>query len=329
MSEETKKCPFCGEEVLAIAIKCKHCQSMLNGSEAGQINANTLSPEPVKTPIATAEKIDNYFFTIAGFPLALIAIFFAGWVYVWSCSIPFIFWLMPFFYGGAAGVCMFFMAICFFRTDDIGVLVFGGIAAAAVAYYANWVWFVYDVFDQFIMSPGELWERIKIIQMARSIDVDTFAGSKRGIVTFEDGVLVLAWLLEFVMICGGVAAGFYYMIFEEGFFFCPGCKRWNEIKSKPYKLASDKPEYELTSIEAIMQMTTPEDENSDHYMVTVFECPYCRTGSFSLTACKAILRDGKYEFKKRKLLSKVACSTDKIRELKEFIEEKGIRVKKS
>lgn len=33
MSEETKKCPFCGEEILSIAIKCKHCGEFLNKSD--------------------------------------------------------------------------------------------------------------------------------------------------------------------------------------------------------------------------------------------------------------------------------------------------------
>ena len=28
--EETKRCKYCGEEILAIAIKCKHCSSMLD-----------------------------------------------------------------------------------------------------------------------------------------------------------------------------------------------------------------------------------------------------------------------------------------------------------
>ena len=33
MAEETKKRPFCGEDILQVAIKCKHCGSMLDGSD--------------------------------------------------------------------------------------------------------------------------------------------------------------------------------------------------------------------------------------------------------------------------------------------------------
>ena len=29
--DETKRCPYCGEEILAVAVKCKHCGSAIEG----------------------------------------------------------------------------------------------------------------------------------------------------------------------------------------------------------------------------------------------------------------------------------------------------------
>ena len=55
---ETKPCPLCGEEILAVAVKCKHCGSMLDeiNKEAAQ-NVQTVSEdvEPTLTEPETKE----------------------------------------------------------------------------------------------------------------------------------------------------------------------------------------------------------------------------------------------------------------------------------
>jgi hypothetical protein len=44
-SKKTKACPFCGEEILAVAVKCKHCGSVLNAKRKSKAAA----PQKPKT----------------------------------------------------------------------------------------------------------------------------------------------------------------------------------------------------------------------------------------------------------------------------------------
>jgi hypothetical protein len=46
--ETTKACLYCGEEILAVAVKCKHCGSMLDGSIAAPagVQASAAKPAP-------------------------------------------------------------------------------------------------------------------------------------------------------------------------------------------------------------------------------------------------------------------------------------------
>jgi hypothetical protein len=59
-TEPTTRCPFCGEEILAVAIKCKHCASDLTGSAP---RAAAASPG---VPVSTAD----FGWALLGVPLA-------------------------------------------------------------------------------------------------------------------------------------------------------------------------------------------------------------------------------------------------------------------
>ena len=51
---DVKACPYCGEEILAVATKCKHCQSMLGTgpvSGTGSVPVSGSQDRRLATPV--------------------------------------------------------------------------------------------------------------------------------------------------------------------------------------------------------------------------------------------------------------------------------------
>ena len=62
--EATKNCDFCGEKILAIAKKCRHCGSLLDGSNVSDsqgVTEQTIKSLEEVTPPITGDYVDNTF----------------------------------------------------------------------------------------------------------------------------------------------------------------------------------------------------------------------------------------------------------------------------
>ena len=81
MSEKTKRCPFCGEEIMEVAIKCKHCGSMLDGTGQEQkVSVSGLDPTAeLHTPIKGKAKGKLTFIGKLGIGLGILIMFMAGY----------------------------------------------------------------------------------------------------------------------------------------------------------------------------------------------------------------------------------------------------------
>ncbi len=60
MDKETKPCPFCGGEILATAIKCKHCKQFLSDKEENIQDLKTKVCPYCSTEITTTAKKCKY-----------------------------------------------------------------------------------------------------------------------------------------------------------------------------------------------------------------------------------------------------------------------------
>jgi predicted Zn finger-like uncharacterized protein len=72
---EVKPCPLCGEEILLVAKKCKHCNSMLNGTKEETLSRTTSPPKTYIKPTLPKNKRQVIIASVAGAVAVIIIIF--------------------------------------------------------------------------------------------------------------------------------------------------------------------------------------------------------------------------------------------------------------
>lgn len=73
MEQETMKCPYCGEEILAVAKKCKHCGEWLDGR---RIERNVVETEEEEGDSDDDDSNWNWLYKLIGWGAILIVAFF-------------------------------------------------------------------------------------------------------------------------------------------------------------------------------------------------------------------------------------------------------------
>ncbi len=113
-SKPTKSCPYCGEEILAVAVKCKHCGSRLTAppSPASQLPPTIVQPPVEGNPLGNASLVIGILGATTMFGLALCTITSINWQIIQATSTPMLICALTMAFlsliGGLLGVAAFF-----------------------------------------------------------------------------------------------------------------------------------------------------------------------------------------------------------------------------
>jgi len=113
-TEPTKRCPYCGEEILAVAVKCKHCGSMLTTPPplAPQPPPAIVPPPAEGNPLGNASLVIGILGATTMFGLALCTATSIQWQIIQATGVPMYICALTMAFlsliGGLLGVAAFF-----------------------------------------------------------------------------------------------------------------------------------------------------------------------------------------------------------------------------